>query len=184
MWVANLRSSYKRFQKNQQNYKGLQFTEERLQQLRDVGFDFDLKCGKTFEDRLEELREYKAKHGDVHVSQKYKGNPSLGSWCANMRTAYRRKKEGKPTLFNISEERIKILEDMGFEFSVRPTQSKSSTVGKSDIDDVIDVAVATNSQVTPAGTEEALSSGGIVDQTIQQYAEENRGDVAESHVMV
>lgn len=186
MWVANLRSSYKRFQKNKQNYKGLQFTEERLQQLRDVGFDFDLKCGKTFEDRLEELKEYKAKHGDVHVSQKYKGNPSLGSWCANMRTAYRRKKEGKPTLFKMTDERIKILEDMGFEFSVRPTnQSKSTTVDKADIDAAIDVAVATDIGQVPSGIEDVPTSNGAEDRTTQGYKEENVGDVtAESHIMV
>lgn len=148
MWVANLRSSYKRFQTDRRNYKGLQFTEERMKQLAEVGFDFDLKVGKTFEDRVEELKEFKAKYGDLHVAQKYKENPSLGSWCANMRTAYRRKMQGKPPLFRITEDRIKILEDLGFEFSLRPGTSSttnSSSNGRKDpvekSQDVIDAAI-------------------------------------------
>lgn len=171
MWVANLRSSYKRFQKDKINYKGLQFTEERLKQLSDVGFDFDMKCGKTFEERVEELKEFKAKYGDLHVAQKYKENPSLGSWCANMRTAYRRKQQGKPPLFRITEDRIKILEDLGFEFSLRsaPKDSEEEEEHAEKSQDVIDAAI-----------EEA-----VINESDEMIPSEDQdGEIMDSHVIV
>eukprot|EP00581_Thalassiosira_minuscula_P011088 CAMPEP_0183717904 /NCGR_PEP_ID=MMETSP0737-20130205/11334_1 /TAXON_ID=385413 /ORGANISM="Thalassiosira miniscula, Strain CCMP1093" /LENGTH=1299 /DNA_ID=CAMNT_0025947381 /DNA_START=283 /DNA_END=4182 /DNA_ORIENTATION=+ len=66
---------------------------------------------KTFEERVEELRAFKQRHG--HVNPKQNEDKKLSQFCANVRHAY--KYPGK-TSMRITEHRKKILLAIGFEF--------------------------------------------------------------------
>ena len=61
------------------------------------------------------LVEYEAEHGNCLVPQHYPDNKALGKWVGNQRTQYRLRREGKHSF--LTEERIKLLEDLGFEWS-------------------------------------------------------------------
>ena len=70
------------------------------------------KANKTtripWDERLQQLEEYKAIHGNCRVPQKYKENPSLGHWVNTQRKRF---KSGK-----LSDERIAQLEAIGLEW--------------------------------------------------------------------
>ena len=61
------------------------------------------------------LVEYEAEHGNCLVPTVYPKNQALGTWVANQRAQYRLRREGKHSF--LTEERIKKLEDLGFEWS-------------------------------------------------------------------
>ena len=61
----------------------------------------------SWEERLEQLEEYKAVHGHCRVPYKYNENPSLGYWANNQRHSF---KSGK-----LSDERIADLNAIGFQ---------------------------------------------------------------------
>jgi len=58
------------------------------------------------------LKEYKERHGDCLVSQKYAPNPPLLGWFKLQRQAYKRKLNGKPT--GLIKERVCLLNKLGF----------------------------------------------------------------------
>jgi len=69
-----------------------------------------------WEERYNELVEFKKVHGHCNVPTKSKENQKLGYWVGWQRGGYRRYKAGKEN--QLSEERIKLLEDVGFCFNV------------------------------------------------------------------
>jgi len=78
---------------------------------------------KSFKDRLEQLKSYKAKHGHVHVTVKQ--DKVLGKFCVNMRSARRGKENGTGTSRTvITEDRIKALDELGFDWGEK-TKTKA-----------------------------------------------------------
>ena len=61
------------------------------------------------------LVEYEAEHGNCLVPSVYPDNKALGKWVATQRTQYSLRNEGKHS--HLTEERIKLLEDLGFVWS-------------------------------------------------------------------
>jgi hypothetical protein len=95
-------------------------TTSRIEQLEVVGFKWALQrhtTMKPWNERFEELKAYKAEKGNCNVPIKFKGNPSMGQWVSTQRQEYRAKKKGNKT--NITEDRIKSLEEVGFVWSLR-----------------------------------------------------------------
>jgi len=120
-WCENMRTSYKRRQEGKSTKGCLKITEEQIRAVEELGFQFGGASGrvtKTFDERLEELIEYKRIHGNVDVPVEYKANPPLGKWCTNMRQAYKRRQDGTPSykVMLVTDERIKKLLDVGFDF--------------------------------------------------------------------
>ena len=72
----------------------------------------------TFEERCEELIEFKDEFGHCNVPAKYSANIPLGWWCHKTRYNYNQKRHGKPTLINISQDQIKCLEEIGFQWKI------------------------------------------------------------------
>ena len=70
---------------------------------------------RAWNDRYDELDVYKAEHGNCLVPQRYSKNKALGRWVDTQRTQYRLRNEGKHS--HLTEERIKLLEDLGFVWS-------------------------------------------------------------------
>mmetsp|Transcript_1226 Transcript_1226/g.2481 ORF Transcript_1226/g.2481 Transcript_1226/m.2481 type:complete len:435 (-) Transcript_1226:206-1510(-) len=93
-------------------------TFQRIQRLTDIGFQFKVleKKNVTWEERLEQLREFKRVHGHLQVPHL---DPVLGNFITNTRTNYKQFNErGGKTYDGLSQERINQLNDLGFVFQV------------------------------------------------------------------
>ena len=84
-------------------------TEDVMKALDELGFDWGDKQ-KSFEERIEELKVFKAKHGHVRVTVKQ--DKSLGLYCKIIRSSRR----GTAKRRVITEDRIKALDELGFEW--------------------------------------------------------------------
>ena len=94
--------------------KGMQLTDERIAALDAIDFDWESQeyVTKSFEERIEDLKKYKEKHG--HINVKIAEDQSLGQFCANVRYAHRRpEKDGTRKL---TAERIASLTAIGFDW--------------------------------------------------------------------
>jgi len=113
-----LRTAYKRIQKGEIPRHKL--AVEQIQQLNDAGFKWILSTSRTFDERYAELMRFKKKVGHCTVSQKTTGEyQSLGNWCRDLRTAYKKIQNGEKTShIKLTLENIWQLEDAGFKYSV------------------------------------------------------------------
>ena len=82
---------------------------------------------KSWQQRFEELCQYKEKHGHCVVPQQY---PVLGQWVKRQRRVYTFIQDGTPPSVGnrhpLNEERIAKLKDIGFVFLTRKRPRKSS----------------------------------------------------------
>lgn len=94
-------------------------TEDQMQILRGMGFEFKAKSrakNKSFEERLQECIEYKMEHGHPNVPQGYKHNPLLGQWCDQIRRSYAKLMDSDNTgkvSFRLTPHKIQMLKDIG-----------------------------------------------------------------------
>jgi Fe2+ transport system protein FeoA len=112
MWVVTQRQEYKKRGKGQKS----SMTDERKKKLESMGFEWVLQQNcphQTWEERYQQLQEYKLEHGDCNVPNPYPANQSLAGWVLAQRQEYR--KRGKGQKSSMTEERKNKLESMGFE---------------------------------------------------------------------
>jgi len=77
------------------------------------------KSAKSFEEHFQSLLEFKELHGHCNVPHRYKENTSLGNWCNNIRTSYRKMKDGgSATSYRLTTAQISQLEKIGFKWRV------------------------------------------------------------------
>ena len=117
-WVHDQRKQYRLFNEKKQTA----MTTNRIDQLEAVGFKWALQrhtTMKSWNERFEELKSYKQQKGNCNVPIRYRNNPSLGQWVSTQRQEYGAKLKGNKT--NITDERIKALEEVGFIWSLRDT---------------------------------------------------------------
>eukprot|EP00526_Cylindrotheca_closterium_P012350 CAMPEP_0113642290 /NCGR_PEP_ID=MMETSP0017_2-20120614/22215_1 /TAXON_ID=2856 /ORGANISM="Cylindrotheca closterium" /LENGTH=473 /DNA_ID=CAMNT_0000553703 /DNA_START=154 /DNA_END=1571 /DNA_ORIENTATION=- /assembly_acc=CAM_ASM_000147 len=108
-WVNQMRCNYKNdFMKQDP------VCRKRFAQLEAVGFEWEVSPNK-WQERLNELREYKEANGDCRVPAKYEKNKKLANWVSNMRCHYRdlEKKENP-----VWKNRFAQLEALGFEWAI------------------------------------------------------------------
>lgn len=119
-------------------------SSERIAMLEEVDFVWSVgrgggkrrrgkfKPSATWNQRFQELKAYKEEHGDANVPTKYAENPQLGMWVAAQRAQYRvYKKEKEDGVSDLSsggmnEDRIALLESIGFSFSLAPGWDSST----------------------------------------------------------
>ena len=111
-WVDNQRTQYRLRREGKHSH----LTEERIKLLNEVGFEWSPQ-DNSWNDLHRLLVEYKNEHGNCLVPQRYSKNKALGRWVAKQRTQYRLRREGKQT--PLTEERIKLLDEVGFVWSVK-----------------------------------------------------------------
>ena len=94
------------------NYKKRKLSPDRIERLEKIGFTWE-KLEEQFEKGLQETLLYKEKTGNPNVPQSYKTVEGyrLGSWQSDQRKSY---KKG-----NLSPDRIKRLEDIGFKWRMQ-----------------------------------------------------------------
>ena len=88
-----------------QLYKKNKLLPDQIKLLKGIGFSLSPDEDK-WNERLEELKQYKQVNRDCNIPRKYKANPPLASWVNTNRTKY---KNGK-----LSKERIESLQGIGF----------------------------------------------------------------------
>ena len=112
-WVINQRAQYKQFKSG----KPTNMTEERAALLEAEGFVWAVDDKKSFDERILELRQYRAEYGTTLVPHKCSINPQLGVWIMNLRIQYRLYKENKQSTLN--EERIALLDAEGMVWELK-----------------------------------------------------------------
>lgn len=106
-WAKRQRYQYKRKLENKQS----SMSDARQQKLDDVGFVWDLQT-MVWQERFNELVEYKKIHGDCNVPCRFEENPTLGMWVKCQRRQYKLFRSGQ--LSRLTPERFQLLTNMGF----------------------------------------------------------------------
>ena len=87
------------------------YRQERLQM---IGFRWAKQNGQAgWNEKFNELVQYKARNGNCHVPTKYKANRALGRWVTTQRAEYKKYSEGN-TKTTMTAEKIRRLEGIGF----------------------------------------------------------------------
>lgn len=97
-------------------------TEERIQLLESIGFEWDMKSGVEKEnwiDRYNELKEFKEKNGHTRVSEKE--NKSLHEWAKAMRCQYNRYNGNQRDCY-ITEDQFNQLKEIELDSSLRESK--------------------------------------------------------------
>ncbi len=131
-WCHNIRGSYRANQKLDSGVDPI-LSQDKISALNEIGFDWTLKEPrqlKSFEERIEDLKEFKDLFGHTRVPSGYEKNPSLAYWCNNLRNAFKMKKTGKKQYISLTEDRIDALVAIGFEFG----KKYSKPPGRIDVD--------------------------------------------------
>ena len=93
-------------------------TGERIQELEDIGFEWQLKKIRVpWETRYKSLVSFKDTYGHCNVPRKYPEDKELARWVALQRTEYKKRQEGKTS--PMSDERMMKLNSIQFRWSIR-----------------------------------------------------------------
>jgi len=128
LWVKEQRRHYSLMKQEKQSH----MTLERIRKLDQVGFCWDTHEA-NWGDRFRELNEYKKRHGNCMVPTNYEVNPKLGTWVHHQRRQFKNHKDGKPS--HITEERIRLLNSIGFVWA--PRENSSRNTPKKQVDDTL-----------------------------------------------
>mmetsp|Transcript_40188 Transcript_40188/g.78528 ORF Transcript_40188/g.78528 Transcript_40188/m.78528 type:complete len:459 (+) Transcript_40188:210-1586(+) len=100
------------------HYKNQTMEGSRVALLTEMGFVFlarkrmkpiDRSEIKSWDERLQELLEFKSKYGHTRVPQKFDDNPRLGRWVNKQRREYKKMKDGKTSMMS-SEKALKLFQ--------------------------------------------------------------------------
>ncbi len=125
-WCSEMRVAYKKIQNNEKSKTKL--SQEQISLLNGIGFKWSLadqRCKIVFEKRLMELRDFKAHYGHCDVSATRGDHISLGRWSNRIRTAYKRIANRSQHDAKLSDEQIRILEDMGFKWHYKQQRTQN-----------------------------------------------------------
>ena len=119
MWVGTLR----------QDYRKKKLSKKRIERLKHIGFQYDMPK-RDWEQKFQELKQYKKEHGHCNVPCLWKGNPSLGSWVSHQRKLYKKKK--------LMKETIQRFDEIGFRWSLHRGRCQGKQAFSSDEDEAPD----------------------------------------------
>lgn len=101
--------------------------DNRQKALEDLGFVWDSHAA-CWDERYKELRQFWRENGHSKVPKSYKKNPSLSVWVKCQRRQFKLLQAGKPSY--ISEERIRLLKELSFDFNPRRDSVYSQARGR------------------------------------------------------
>ena len=113
-FCRNVRSGRSHFDRGI-NGRGIKITDERVKALDEIGFPWKGICVigaevTSFEERLDELRKYKHRHG--HTNVRWADDISLAAFCSKLRFARKTKK----FQFDPTDAKIAALDSIGFDW--------------------------------------------------------------------
>ena len=82
----------------------------------------------SFDERCNQLLQFKEEFGHCRVKKNYIGNPSLGTWCKNMRVAYNKRINGMESKHKLTPYRIERMENLGFEWTTSTSSSRRAFI--------------------------------------------------------
>jgi len=112
-WVTDQRRQYK----HKMSGKATLLSDERQRKLDDLGFVWSIRNRTDWNDRYQQLAEFKKESGNCAVPQMYSKNKALGKWVSKQREQYRFYLQDKPSF--MSAERIDALNQLGFAWSIK-----------------------------------------------------------------
>jgi hypothetical protein len=112
-WVKRQRYQYKLMKAGQHS----NLTDKRVKSLEKLGFVWDSHA-VLWEERLNDLLDFRHNHGHCNIPTKYPDNPQLAIWVKCQRRRFRLLAQGVK-LSTISLERIRRLQKEGFAFNPR-----------------------------------------------------------------
>jgi hypothetical protein len=114
-WVKRQRYQYKLKLEGKRST----LSDERVRLLNKIGFIWN-SHDAVWEERWNELLQYKRLHGHCVVPSNYEKNPQLAVWVKRQRRQYKFYCEDKPT--SMTSERITKLEKLGFAWDCRKSK--------------------------------------------------------------
>jgi hypothetical protein len=112
IWVGNQRQLYKQSLQGTL-YKGTFFSNEQIRLLNELDFVWD-PLEYSWTKRYEELVEYYIEHGHSKVPHQSLVYKELGRWVHKQRRCYKQKIEGKSKQPRMTDERIRLLNELDF----------------------------------------------------------------------
>jgi ribosomal protein S8 len=107
-FVNNARTQYKKFQSGLSS----NMTQEKIDQLEELGFIWNIRQGRTpWTTRFEELKQYKERYGHCNVSKEWMENQKLVAWVTKQKSQYKLYTAGKEC--NLTEEKVEKLSELG-----------------------------------------------------------------------
>ena len=126
-WSGKVRKAYRQWKAGEKPCYFM--NDERVKQLEEIGFIWEVKSPimqKRFEKRLNELREFRKEYGHVDLTLKsHPEHKALAIWCKNIKAAYKTRLKGDRHSHAISEEKIKRLEELGFNWNLKKRKSQA-----------------------------------------------------------
>ena len=110
-WVSTQRLQYKYFQEGKKSA----LNQHKIDLLDGIGFTWTIHV--TWDDRFEEMKEYKATHGDRLVPTT--NHKELFKWVSTQRLQYKYFQEGKKSALN--QHKIDLLDGIGFTWTIHVT---------------------------------------------------------------
>ena len=89
-----------------------------IRELERIGFNWEPHC-VSWNDRFDQLCEYKVQFGHCRVPNNFHKHPKLGKWVSTQRTNYRLYQKGKPS--DITAGRIREIDGIGFDWGTTKT---------------------------------------------------------------
>jgi len=121
-FVQRQRTEYRKMQ----NGKPSSLTPERVDELNRLGFTWTVRDNQSsWEDRFNELKEFKKMSGHCNVPKVYTKNPSLGYWVNEQRFQYRRKMKGQSSY--MTDEKVQALNELEFKVSASSSFASHNT---------------------------------------------------------
>jgi len=132
-WVSSMRTLYK---KREQGQEQNILTDDRVELLESIGFRWKLRSrgstGKmvSWNDRYKELVEYKRMTGNCNTIVKNSdgSHEKLANWVSNQRTAFKMLKTTGKANIKMTADRIRLLQEIGFDFTRRSRSQKKMEV--------------------------------------------------------
>jgi hypothetical protein len=122
-WISYVRRTYRLSKQKKNGGKGnKKLTDERIMQLKNIGFVFELKeemAMQRFKDAINGLKEFREKIGHLRVPTFYPENPTFGLCVEEMRVEYRKilksiEDGGNAFSDGMNADIVKELNEMGF----------------------------------------------------------------------
>jgi hypothetical protein len=130
---------------------------DRISKLDSIGFCWESETRRGWEERYEQLLQYRDEHGDCNVPQLWPENRSLGRWVMKQRCHYKLKQQGKKS--QLTDEKQAKLEAIGFAWTAPGYNASSRKRKKLDQEEADEF----NGEALVGGGEEELDEVDEVD---------------------
>lgn len=126
---------------------------ERIVKLDSIDFSWESGTRRGWEERYDELVQYRSKHGDCNVPQLWPQSRALGRWVMKQRCQYNLKKQGKKN--QLTDEKEAKLDAIGFAwvapgYNATSRKKRKTTEGENEEEEEEDEEIEEPAPFLPA----------------------------------